>query len=196
MYWLDFTGACLSLTSTYYFTQAKRLAWLVGILAIIINFVLYWQKGIYGRVLLEILYFISMIYGLQQWTTQNQQQRPIRSLRLTEAFFYSILAAIGIFLLATYLITFTDSNVPYWDAVSTVLSLLAQWLLCLKVIHCWFLWFIVDAMVAALQYYKGIPFHSALHWLYLGMAVLGYWRWREMYRAEQCSALSSLKLTY
>lgn len=180
MNWLDLTGACLSLTSTYYFTQAKRFAWPIGMLAILLNSVLYWQKGIYGHLALEATYFVSMVYGLQQWATRNKRERVIRALGLKEAIFYFLLAIVGIFLVATYLVAYTDSDIPYWDAASTVLGLLAQWLLCLKVIHCWLLWFIVDAMIAGLQFYKGIPFHSAVHWVYLGMAVWGYLSWQKI----------------
>lgn len=182
MPWLDFTGACLSLICTYYFTQAKRLAWLLGLIAILFNTVLYWQKGIYGHLILETTYFVSMIYGWFKWKSQNKESAlMIRALRLGEGLMYSAIAGVAIFLFSQWLIIYTDSDIPYWDAISTVLSLLAQWLLCLRVLHCWILWFIVDAMIAGLQFYKGIPFHSALHFIYLGMAVWGFWRWRQIY---------------
>lgn len=184
MNWLDFTGACLSLTSTYYFTQAKRLAWLVGLFAIILNTILYWNKGIYGHMLLEATYFISMIYGWFNWSSHSQSTRGIRSLRLGEGLFYGAISCAAFVSLSQYLIAYTDSTIPYWDAISTVLSLLAQWLLCLKILQCWIIWFVVDAIIAGLQFYKGIPFHSALHWIYLGMAIWGYWRWRLIYVAD------------
>lgn len=181
MNWLDFTGACLSLTSTYYFTQAKRLAWLIGLIAIILNTFLYWNKGIYAQTLLELTYFMSMIYGWFKWSSHSASSLRIRSLRLTEGWLYAVVGSLAFVLLSQYLIAYTDSTIPYWDAICTVLSLVAQWMLCLKILQCWIIWFVVDALIAGLQFYKGIPFHSALHWIYLGMAVWGYWRWREIY---------------
>lgn len=187
IHWLDPIGACLALLCTYQFAQAKRFAWILGLITIAINSVLYWQKGIYGHLLLEAIYCASMIYGWFHWSIpkENQKSRPIRYLILSEVLFYTALAIIGIGLLAQGLILYTDSDVPYWDATTTCLSLIAQWLLCRKVIHCWILWFVVDVMMACLQFYKGIPFHSAVHWLYLGMAVLGYYRWLSLYKAQQ-----------
>lgn len=182
MYLLDFVGASLSLISTYYFTQAKRLAWLVGLFAVTLNFVLYWQKGIYGHLLLEGIYFFSMVYGFYQWSTGvAKPTRLIRYLSLKQILQYILIALVGILCMAQALSYFTDSTIPYWDATTTILSLIAQWLLCMKIIHCWILWFIVDVLVALLQLYKGIPFHSAVHWLYLIMAVVGYYRWRKLY---------------
>lgn len=186
MNWLDFTGASLSLLCTYYFTQARRTAWLLGILATILNSVLYWQKGLYGAVVLDSIYFFTMIAGWYHWSGSNTSQpsKLIRPLRTREFFLFSVIAFLGIFIVAFLLATFAHSDVPYWDATTTVLSLMAQWLLCLKILHCWILWFIVDALTALLQLYKGIPFHSAIHWLYLIMAVLGYYRWKKLYQDQ------------
>lgn len=184
--WLDPIGACLALICTYYFTQARRFAWILGIITLFINAVLYWQKGIYGRVGLEALYFISMIYGLYHWghSKTPENTRPIRYLDYRAMIGYGALTLACIVALSQLLVHYTDSTIPYWDASSTILSLLAQWLLCRKIIHCWIVWFVVDAMVAAMQCYKGIPFHSAVHWLYLGMAVIGYVRWLSLYKMQ------------
>ncbi len=190
MNWLDFVGASLSLLSTYYFTQAKRLAWLISLFAITLNTILYWQKGVYGHLLLEGIYFVSMIYGWYQWSgnVANKDYRPIRYLSVNEIICYVAGAIIGILLMAKGLSFYTDSTIPYWDASTTILCLIAQWLLCRKVIHCWILWFVVDAMVAVLQFHKGMPFHSAVHWLYLVMAVVGYYRWRKLFAFQQHNA--------
>lgn len=188
---LDFIGASLSLICTYYFTKAQRLAWLLGMIAIAVNSVLYFQKGIYGALLLEGVYFISMIYGWYQWATANNRPTTlaIRHLQFFEGCLLTVAAVAGIFLLHLALITWTDSDIPLWDATTTILALTAQWLLCRKVLHCWILWFIVDAMIAALQFYKGIPFHSAVHWLYLIMAIMGYYRWQKLYKQEQLNLM-------
>lgn len=196
MNWLDPLGASLSLICTYYFSQAKKVAWALGILAIFLNSILYWQKGIYGYLLLEAVYLVSMIYGWYTWSHKNHagQTRLIRSLKRKEALWLTILALIAIFFLA-HLLKMTDSTIPYWDASTTVLSLLAQWLLCIKVIECWLLWFIVDAMVGGVQFYKGIPFHSAIHWLYLILAIVGFFRWRKLYATQHIAAKQDARLS-
>jgi nicotinamide mononucleotide transporter len=185
MNWLDPLGAGLSLICTYYFTNAKRMAWLIGMAAIILNSILYWQKGIYGHLLLESIYFITMIYGFMKWSNKKpEHSTAIRLLTLKEAAMLTIVAIVGVAVFAQILMHYTNSDIPYWDALTTTLSLIAQWMLCLKIIHCWIVWFIVDALVAALQLYKGIPFHSAIHFLYLGMAVMGYYRWHKLYKQK------------
>lgn len=191
--WLDPIGACIALLCTYYFTQARRFAWCLGLIAIVINAILYYEKGIYGRVGLEFLYFVSMIYGLYHWGQAKSERTPtvISRLNRREILQYALLATGAIWGLAQLLQNMTNSTIPYWDATTTVLSLMAQWWLCRKIIQSWILWFFVDAMVAILQCYKGIPFHSMVHWMYLGMAVMGYYRWRRLYEEQLDRALPS-----
>lgn len=185
MNWLDPIGAGFSLVCTYYFTTARRLAWLLGMIAIVLNVVLYWQKGIYGSLVLEAIYFASMVYGWYQWSSGSTRvERTIRYLTLKETLQLLPIALLGVVALIIALKTLTDSDIPYLDGTATALSLLAQWLLCLKIIHCWILWFIVDALMACLQLYKGLVFHSAIYWLYLILAVMGYFRWRKIYLSE------------
>jgi len=185
MNWLDPVGAGFSLICTYYFTTARRLAWLLGMIAIVLNVILYWQKGIYGSLVLEAVYFVSMIYGWYEWSHgATRQERPIRYLTAKEIFGLLPIALLGITASIIALKAFTDSDVAYLDGTTTALSLLAQWLLCLKIIHCWILWFVVDALMACLQLHKGLTFHSAIYWLYLILAVTGYFRWRKIYIME------------
>ncbi|MFI4938292.1 MAG: nicotinamide riboside transporter PnuC [Candidatus Berkiellales bacterium] len=179
MNWLDFAGAGMSLVCTYYFTQAKRLAWLLGMIAVLLNGLLYWSTGIYGALLLEIVLLFTMIYGWYHWS-ENKKALPIRSLTFNEGIAYGFIVVLTTWIMAQGLMLWTDSEIPYWDATVTTLGLMAQWLLCLKIIHCWILWFIVDALAASLQLYKGIPFHSAMQCLYLILAVVGYLRWRKL----------------
>ncbi len=185
MNWLDPIGAGLSLICTYYFAQARRIAWFIGIAAVLLNSILYWQKGIYGSVLLECIYFLTMIYGLFSWSKKRKtlSYGDIRFLSWQHLVPLALIVFIGTLLLSGMLRYF-GSDIPYWDALTTTLALIAQALLCLKYIHCWILWFIVDAMMAAMQFYKGIPFHSAIHWLYLIFAVLGYIRWHNIVKAQ------------
>ncbi len=194
MNWLDPIGASLSLICTYYFTSARRFAWVLELLAITINAILYWQTALYGAVFKDGIYFLSILYGWYQWSSFGPTHRTIRYLTLKESLNLGLLAVVAIAALSQGLLHFTQSDVPFWDATNTVLSLIAQYLLCIKVIECWILWFIVDISIATLQFYKQIPFHSAVHWMYLGLAVVGYIRWRKLYQKQGQPAASVFPL--
>jgi nicotinamide mononucleotide transporter len=85
-------------------------------------------------------------------------------------------------LLRYLLETFTHSTVALLDAATTSLSLVAQWLMCHKIIITWVLWFITDVLYAAMYLSKNLPFHSILMIIYTGMAIAGYLVWARRYK--------------
>lgn len=176
--WLDLLGAALSLSCTFYFTKAKRCAWSLGILATLLNIILYLKKTLYGTALLEGVYCGIMIYGWLQWahSSTRKKQYIIKTLSYLQL---SLLIGVALILILGLgaLFNCLASEAPYWEASITVLSLIAQLLLCFKIIHCWMLWFFVDTLMIVLQYQKALFFHSALHCLYLLMAISGYYHW-------------------
>lgn len=175
---MDIAGSIFSLLSTVYYVKADKLAWPFGLVAILINIFLYGITGIYGDTVLEFIYLLSTFYGWYYWTKgKNKKALPITNITFQHSLILIILSTISIYVVSKCLIHFTNSQVPYWDAITTVLSLCAQWLTCRKIIQTWIVWFIVDAMYVGLYFYKGIPAHSILLLIYLGLAIAGYLRW-------------------
>jgi nicotinamide mononucleotide transporter len=83
---------------------------------------------------------------------------------------------------------FTDSVVPFFDSMSTALSIVAMWMLSRKLVEQWLVWLLVDAISVGLYLYKGIPITGCLYLVYCVLAVMGYVRWmREARRAGECS---------
>ena len=173
------SGAVFSLLSTLFYVRADKRAWPLGVVATSLNSILYGLTGIYGDMALEGIYFISMFYGWYQWDrgSKNDDALPVSHITWRMVVVLSMIAVIGIFVVVSLLKHYTNSQVPYFDATTTVLSLIAQWLICKKIIETWILWFFVDAMYVGLYSYKGIPAHSVLLVIYLGLAVVGYVRW-------------------
>lgn len=178
---LDFVGSIFSFLSTICYIRISTLAWPLGLVSICIDIVLYSRKGIYGDVGLHCIYLCMTFYGWWQWKHggKNRTQLPITNLDYKNSLFLALLFLVGVIGLSSFLRFYTDSQVPYWDAITTCLSLVAQWLTCRKIIQTWHLWFIVDALFAGMYAYKGIPFHASLQLFYLGLAVVGYLNWKK-----------------
>jgi nicotinamide mononucleotide transporter len=77
-----------------------------------------------------------------------------------------------------FLVEFTDSSVPFFDSMSTALSIVAMWMLSRKLVEQWLVWLVVDMISVGLYLYKGIPITAGLYTLYSALAVAGYFRWR------------------
>ncbi len=184
---LDWVGSIFSLASTLLFVRADIKAWPVGIAATLINMGLYGWLGIYGDMTLEGLYSIMMLYGWYEWLHggRNKQELNVSHIGWLHAMILVLLAVLGIFSLHYFLHYETNSQVPYLDAFTTIISLCAQWLTCRKIIESWVLWFITDVIYTGLFFYKGIPVHSVLHAVYLVIAIVGYWRWYRLMHPQR-----------
>jgi nicotinamide mononucleotide transporter len=70
--------------------------------------------------------------------------------------------------------------VPWSDAFTTALSIIAMWMLARKYAEQWLAWLVVDAVCVALYIYKGIYFYATLYAIYTVIAYIGYRKWLRM----------------
>lgn len=175
----DFIGAFFSLLSTYYFIRLDTKAWPIGLVATCLNGWLYWHKGIYADMGLEIIYFISMCYGWFKWNYNSSKvnNKPLGHLGSLQ-WIILLITIFTVYIIIHFLLeNLTNSTVAGLDAATCSISLVAQWLMCHKIIITWVLWFITDALYAFMYLSKSLPFHSILMIIYTGMAVAGYVVW-------------------
>jgi nicotinamide mononucleotide transporter len=78
------------------------------------------------------------------------------------------------------LIQYTNSTVPYADAFTTSLSIIAMWMLSRKYVEQWLVWLVVDIITCGLYIYKEIPITGSLYTVYSCLAIVGYLRWRKL----------------
>lgn len=180
MKFYDLLTTLVSLLSTYYFTRLNLKAWTIGIFATFLNGWLYWEKEIYADMFLQLFYLITLLYGWYQWTTVNTlKTNTIKFL----SFKKTIALGFGIgclyFFILWFLRHYTSSSVAQIDALTTSLSIVAQCLICYKVITTWVIWFIADTLYAGLYFSKNLPSHALLAIFYAGLAIRGYLHWRK-----------------
>ena len=77
---------------------------------------------------------------------------------------------------------------PLLDAFTNALSFVGLWALARKYIEQWFFWMVVDAVCTVLYVQKGIPFKAGLYGLYVVIAVMGYFKWKQMMKDETVPA--------
>jgi nicotinamide mononucleotide transporter len=82
--------------------------------------------------------------------------------------------------LALLLQHFTDSDVAWWDALPTALSLVGQVLLGRKYIENWGVWLVVNGVSVALFAHKALWLTCLL---YAVFAVLSLWGWRAWHQS-------------
>jgi nicotinamide mononucleotide transporter len=182
---LDIIGAVGAFLATVAYIRVSLWAWLISLIAIFADIFLYYTTGIYGDMALQLVYLTLTLYGWYQWKFGGTQHQglPITRISLKQSLKLALIAIIGIFVVFYLLRNYTDSRIPFWDATTTVLSLIAQWMVCRKIIENWFLWLVIDSMYFGMYFYKSIPFHALLQLIYFGMGIIGYLYWRKKWNS-------------
>jgi len=179
---LQIAGVILGLLYLYLEYHANIWLWVVGIIMPCVHGLLYFKSGLYADFGMQVYYIAAGIWGLAAWIIADRKsdlkEKAIKRTPHRTAFI--LLVTYGCLHTGLYLFLrlFTDSNVPFWDGMTTALSIIAMWMLSRKYLEQWLVWLVVDAITVGLYFYKGIPLTAGLYLLYTGLAVVGYLKWR------------------
>lgn len=152
----------------------------VGIANNVFFAVLFVQAGLYADAGLQLVYIALAFIGWYWWIKGGAQHTGVVISELTGAKLITCLAS---FLVVTAAIQFglhrwTNSTVAGWDALTTSLSLVAQFMLSRKWIAHWYFWIAADCVYIPLYVYKGLWLTAALYALFMAMCVIGLAQWR------------------
>ena len=172
---LQIAGVLLGLLYLWLEYRADIRLWIVGLVMPLIHGALYYKSGLYADCSMQAYYVLAGLYGWLVWRIGHTPLRTVPALAGVYA-----AAHIGLYLLLT---RFTDSTVPFWDAGTTALSVVAMWMLSRKLVEQWLVWLVVDLVTVGLYLYKDLPYTAGLYALYSALAVAGYLRWRRQARA-------------
>lgn len=173
--WGFVTGAwCVWLT-----VKENIWNWPIGIANDIFFIVLFWHARLYADMSLQVIYVILgflgwywWLYGGQNHTVLHVNRTP-RMLAILTALIVAIATA-GM----TIFLQHVHDSAPFWDAITTTLSLAAQFLLTKKLFENWHVWITADVIYIALYAYKHLYLTSALYALFLIMCLVGLRDWR------------------
>ncbi len=189
---LQIVGIVLGLLYLWLEYRADIRLWIVGLIMPMVHGTLYYNQGLYADASMQIYYVLAGLYGWIVWAMARRRNRNSEDKKegvichtplchvLPLAGVYAAVH-VGIYFLLT---RFTDSTVPFWDSLTTALSIVAMWMLSKKYVEQWLVWLVVDLITVGLYFYKGIPLTAGLYLLYSTLAFVGYLRWRKLAAAR------------
>ncbi len=182
---LQIVGTLLGLLYLWLEYRANIWLWVVGAIMPCVHCALYYQSGLYADCAMQGYYIVAGLYGLVVWMVGSRRKKNKLQIAHTPVrLVLPLVVAYGVLHAALYfvLVRFTDSTVPFWDAMTTAMSMVAMWMLSRKYLEQWLVWLAVDAITVGLYLYKGIPITAGLYTLYTALAVAGYLRWKRQIR--------------
>ncbi|WP_328724832.1 nicotinamide riboside transporter PnuC [Streptomyces sp. NBC_00259] len=154
--------------------------WPLGIANNVFFVLLFTQAGLYADAGLQVVFIALAGYGWWAWTHgggPGSDALPVRRTTRTEWTWLLTAGAVGTLGLTLLLDRATDSTVPFWDALTTALSLTATYGQCRKRLESWWLWIAADVVYVPLYAYKELYLTSLLYLGFMTLCVLGLRGW-------------------
>lgn len=147
---------------------------------------------LYADGVLQIIYILMGAWGLWQWSRGEEGKTPaIQRRPWYEHLAATLVVAALSWPISELLTSYTDASYGYWDTFTTVLSLYATWLLIRKAIGNWLYWIVIDAIYVYLFFKTGGKLVSVLYFIFMLVAIYGFFEWRRRYRTQAVIQMSS-----
>jgi nicotinamide mononucleotide transporter len=154
--------------------------WPTGIANNILSIVVFYRARLYGDMSLQFFFIAVSVYGWWHWLHPDDRHRGevrVGTIPLKATMILSAITAAAIVLLVQGLRTIPGTT-PWPDAITTCLSITAQFMQSRKWIENWWIWIAVDVLSIALYLYKGLPLYALLYAVFMVMCIAGLIEWR------------------
>ncbi|MEA2168754.1 MAG: nicotinamide mononucleotide transporter [Solirubrobacteraceae bacterium] len=182
-------GAATSVAEVLGFLSGAACVWLVvrqnvwtfplGAINAVLFGILFFAAGLYADGSLQIVYLVLQVFGWYAWLRFGPAQTQLRVTTASRAVVMTTAAGVALgTVVLTYVLRAVDDTAPFWDALTTAMSLGAQTLLSYKKLENWWLWIAADIIYIPLYVSKGLVLTSLVYVIFLGMCVAGLVEWR------------------
>jgi nicotinamide mononucleotide transporter len=181
--WLEIVAFVLAIAMVVMNMRVRPIAWPLAIVSSLLYFALFWNSRLYGDAGLQIFFALIALWGWWQWLRGTRADgTALQVSALPSRTVPWLLVALALAWPATglFLKTYTDTDVPWWDAFPTAASVIGQWLLGRKYIENWFAWIVVNVVSVGLFAYKGLWLTVLLYLLFIAMSFAGWRAWQRL----------------
>lgn len=163
--------------------------WPIGIANNVFFLLLFWQNRLFADACLQIVYVGLAAYGWHTWLRGGERASSRKVSRATRGEWVGVamFVPIGVWGLREVLVL-VQGAAPFWDSLTTVLSLAAQFLMCRKRLEHWYFWIAADIVYIPLYWSRDLALTAVLYVTFLVMSVVGWREWRRTYRSEIAGA--------
>jgi nicotinamide mononucleotide transporter len=178
---LEAVAVLFGIVSVYLSTRQNIWSWPTALINVALFSALFLKSGLYSDTGLQVVYFGLSIYGWYEWLYGGADRTAISVSHTTRRTWITvcIIGAIMWLVLGAITSRLPGTALPYVDAATTTISLIAQWMMTRKLIENWLIWIAVDVLYVGMFVFKGLYLTAFNYGIYLALAVLGYIAWKK-----------------
>jgi nicotinamide mononucleotide transporter len=194
-FWATVSGAI----AVWLSARESIWSWSIGLINVTLAFVLFYQIQLYPDMFLQVFFFITNLIGWWQWKYPKSGEANLRNeLKISKlSRLQWIIFMLGGFVCTVLMGTFAKnlhdllpqlfslpSAFPYMDSFTTVMSIVATFMLIRKKIEAWYMWFLIDIISTYMYYIKEVKLYSLLYFVFCFVAIYGAYHWTKAYRSQ------------
>ena len=178
---LEIAAVVLALAMVYFNIREIHWGWPLAVLSSLMYVEIFRRSRLYGDASLQVFFAVVALWGWLQWLRGHRADGS--SLHVAQLKPRGVALAIGSCAVlwpvtGWFLKTYTDTDVPWWDAFTTALSIVGTFLVARKFIENWIVWIVVNVASVGLFAYKGLWLTTGLYSVFLVLSFVGWRQWK------------------
>lgn len=176
---VELVGVATGLLCVFLLGRQNIFTWPLGLAYALVSLVVFYRSGVYGQVILHVVFVALNAWGWLAWLTQaraqDDQVRTVAPVR-----WVVMLALFGVSAVAIELaINRPFGGLGGWlDSIIAAGSLIAIWMQSRRYLEVWIVWFVLNLGSLVLYVQIGLYWYALLYLVYQGLAIWGYRQWR------------------
>ncbi|GAB3548518.1 nicotinamide riboside transporter PnuC [Spirosoma fluminis] len=198
MSYLEFFGVVSGAVAVWLSARANIWSWPIGAGSVVLFFFLFYQIQLYPDMFLQVFFFITNLQGWWRWAhpapveADGKQELKITRMPSRKLMSWTFLGVVATVLLGTFasnlhewfpILFSKPSAFPYLDSFTTVMSIVATFLMIEKRVECWYVWLLVDIILTYMYFVKGVKLVGVEYFVFCFVAMVGAWHWTREYRS-------------
>jgi nicotinamide mononucleotide transporter len=195
--YLEFVATLFGGLAVWLSAKANIWSWPLGIINVVLSFFLFFQVQFYPDMFLQVFFFVTNVIGWWRWTHplpgEEDRKRELKVSWMPASRWIVVIlilaagtAAFGAF--AGNLHEFfpgvfsLPSTFPYMDSFTTIIAIVATYLMVEKKIECWIAWTIGNIVGTYMYFTKGIMLVGFEYFAFCLIAMYGFWGWQKEFK--------------
>jgi nicotinamide mononucleotide transporter len=195
---LEFWGTVAGAIAVWLSARANVWSWGLGLINVVLFFFLFYQIQLYPDMFLQVFFFITNLIGWWEWThpktneANQHNELKISQMNLKNIVFLSLGGLVATWLMGNFsqnlnvlfpVLFSKPSAFPYLDSFTTVMSIVATFLMIKKKVECWYMWLAIDLIATYMYFVKGVKFVGIEYAIFCVIALFGAINWTKEYRS-------------
>ena len=176
---LEWISVATAIVYVFLAAKGKKSCFIFGFISSAIFVHICFTDHLYFDTIINVYYVVMSVVGWIQWSGSKDHIQVGKIPK--KQFLLLTSSAVILSVILGYLVdNYTDATLAYVDSLTTMLAVLATWLMVKKVLQNWLIWIVADAVSILMYAYKDHFPIALLFFIYTVLAVYGWYQWKKL----------------